>query len=307
MMDALPTFVAVAEAGSFSKVARSEAVAVSSVTRRIDALEAAFGARLFNRSSRRVLLTDAGEHFLPRAKALLLDLADARASVTAFSAEPRGLLTVTAPSAFGRRHVAPAVFDFLKHYPALEIDLHLSDQIVDLSERRVDVAIRLGSLPSSDLVGSQLAPLRRLVCASPAYLKRHGRPASPRELLAHNCLTVASAPTPPGWWTFAGIQRNLPLAVKGTLRSDDTEALLQAAVAGIGIVHLASWLVSDAVKAGRLVSLFPEATGAGKKPLPGIHAVRLPGRSHAAKAQLFIAHLRQQFGDVPYWDRAIQA
>ena len=304
MIDALPTFVAVAEAKTFSEVARVQGVAVSSVTRRIDALESEFGAKLFHRSSRRVLLTDAGEQFLARAKSVLADLADAKESLTAFSAEPRGLLTVTVPAAFGRRHVTPAVVDFLKQYPAIEVDLHVSDQIVDLSERRVDVAIRIGSLPSSDLVATRLAPLRRLVCASPAYLKRKGRPARPLDLLAHNCLTVASSPTPPGWWSFAGVNKGLPLPVKGNLRTDDTESLLQAALAGMGIIHLSTWLVSDAIRARRVVALFPE-TQSAKKLAPGIHAVRMPGRSHATKAQLFIAHLRKVFGEVPAWDRAI--
>lgn len=303
-MDSLPTFVAVAEAESFSKVARAEGVAVSSVTRRIDALEAAFGTRLFNRSSRRVQLTDAGEKFLPRARAILADLADAKASLGALAAEPRGVLTVTAPSAFGRRHVLPAVVGFLARHAGLEVDLHISDRIVDLSEQRVDVAIRIGALAGSDLVATPLAPLRRLVCASPAYLKQHGRPATPRDLLQHNCLTVASSPTPLGWWTFAGVNRNLPLAVRGTLRSDDTEALFQAALAGLGVAHLASWLVSDAIRDRQLVPLFPDE-GPGMKTPPAIHAVRLPGRSDTAKSRLFIQHLRDTFGEVPAWDRAI--
>ena len=304
MIETLPTFVAVAEAGTFSEVARVQGVAVSSVTRRIDSLEAEFGTKLFNRSSRRVLLTDAGEQFLVRAKSILADLADAKESLTASSAEPRGLLTVTVPSAFGRRHITPAVVEFLKQYPSIEVDLHVSDEIIDLSEHRVDVAIRIGLLPSSDLVATQLAPLRRLVCASPAYLKRHGRPASPLELLEHNCLTLASRPTPPGWWSFAAVNKGLPLAVRGNLRTDDTESHLQAALAGVGIAHLGTWLVSDAIKSRRLVSLFPDAERADKY-LPGIHAVRMPGRSHATKAQLFITHLRTVFGEVPAWDRVI--
>jgi DNA-binding transcriptional LysR family regulator len=304
MIETLPTFVAVAEAGTFSEVARVQGVAVSSVTRRIDSLESEFGTKLFNRSSRRVLLTDAGEQFLVRAKSILADLADAKESLSASSAEPRGLLTVTVPSAFGRRHVAPAVIEFLKLYPLMQVDLHVSDRVVDLTETRVDVAIRIGSLPSSDLVATRLAPMRRLACASPAYLKRNGRPGGPLELLKHNCLTIASSPTPAGWWSFAGVNKGLPLAVRGNLRTDDTESLLQAALAGVGIVHLATWLVSDAIKSRRLVSLFPEAQLADKH-LPGIHAVRMPGRSHTAKAQLFITHLRTVFGEVPAWDRAI--
>ena len=304
MINGLPTFVAVAQEGSFSEVARVQGVAVSSVTRRIDGLEAELGVKLFNRSSRRVLLTDAGEQFLARAKRVLADLDDAKEAMTTLSAEPRGLLTVTAPSAFGRRHVAPAIVKLLRQYPALEIDLHLSDQIVDLSARRVDVAIRIGLLPDSDLVATQLAPLRRLACASPAYIERRGRPATALDLLEHDCLTAASLPVPPGWWCFPRINKGLPLAVRGSFRTDDTESLLQAAIAGLGVVHLASWLVSDAIQDGRLLSLFPDPDWP-EKLVPAIHAVRMPGRSHTTKAQLFVSHLRDVFGDVPYWDRTI--
>ncbi len=302
MMNALQTCVAVAQAGSFSKVARAQGVAVSSITRKIDAVEAELDTALFHRSSRRVVPTEAGEQFLLRAKAILADLADAKADLTASQAEPRGLLTVTAPAAFGRRHVAPAVIEFLKRHPSLEVDLHLSDQIVDLSEQRIDVAVRLGGTPSSELVATRLAPLHRLACASPDYLKRHGRPASPADLREHNCLTKVSLPVPQGWWTFRGFHRNQPLPVRGSLRTDDAETLLQAALAGLGIAHLASWLVSDAIREKRLVPLLTEFE-APDKAAPAIHAVRMPGRSHVAKVQLFIAHLRETFGEVPYWDQ----
>ena len=280
MLDDIRIFLAVAEAASFSKVAKSLDVAVSSVSRKIEALETSLGTPLFYRTSRVVMLTDAGEQFLPRAKNMLAELDDAQQSISSLSEDPRGLLTVTAPSAFGRRHVAPAVISFLKQYPLMEIDLHLSDHVVDLSAQRVDVAIRLGALPDSDLVSTRLASFERLVCASPAYLKKFGTPATPADLLQHNCLTLATSPAPVDWWRFAGV----------------------------GIVHLASWLVSDMIVAGKLVPLFGGAapSAAHKSPF-AIHAVRMPGRSHAAKAQLLIGHLKNEFGSPPYWDRVRKA
>ncbi len=301
MLEDLPTFVAVAAAESFSKVARVHGVAVSSVTRKIDALEAELGTRLFSRSPRRLVLTDAGEQLLPQARAILADLAHAKESLVALSAEPRGPLTVTAPNIFGRRHVVPAVITFLKRYPLLEIDLHLSDEVVDLAVKRVDVAIRMGVLPDSDLVATVLAPMRRLACASPDYIARRGQPEQPIDLLEHDCLT-GTTPIVSGWWTFPGVNRGLPLAVKGPLRSGDTDALLQAAIGGLGIVHLASWLVNDAIAAGQLVSLFPDSPALTGARAPAIHAVRMPGRSHTVKAQLFIAHLRETFGSPPAWE-----
>ena len=305
MFDALSTFIAVATAGSFSKVAKAQRVAVSSIARKVDALEAELGVKLFNRSPRTLLLTDAGEHFLPRAQSLLSDMTEAKQSLSALSSDPRGLLTVTAPAMFGRKHIVPALIGFLKQYPLLEVELHNSDEIVNVAERRVDISIRMGSLPDSDLVATQLAPVRRLLCASPEYIERKGRPLEPLDLLAHDCLTGASTPSPAGWWSFASVNRDAPLPVRGSFRSDDTDALVQAALAGVGIVHLASWLVSDLVLAGRLLTLCPSARPIAKDS-PAIHAVRMPGRSHAKKAQLFIAHLRSSFGSPPYWDRDLE-
>jgi DNA-binding transcriptional LysR family regulator len=229
---------------------------------------------------------------------------DAKDAISAMRSDPRGLLSVTAPAAFGRRYVAPAIASFLNKYPLMEIDLHLSDQIIDLSAQRIDVAIRIGILPDSDLVATQLAPMHRLACASPAYIKRCGRPDAPADLVDHNCLKKISHPLPDEW-NFAGLNQNKPLPVKGTFRSDDIEALLQAAVSGVGVVHLASWLVSDMLVARKLKLLFDPALSNSPKSGSAIHAVRMPGRSHAAKAQMFIAHLREEFGDEPYWDTAI--
>ena len=300
MIDELRAFLAVAGAGNFSLVARSQSVAVSSVTRRIDALEASVGTKLFRRSPRNVTLTDAGMQYLISARKIVTEFDEARENLAELQADPRGLLTVTAPATFGRRHVMPAVVRFLRQYPQIQLDLHLSDEWLDLAAQRVDVAIRIGTLPDSDLIAVRLAPLRRLVCASPDYLARAGRPERPEDLLKHNCLTVATTPIPHGWWCFHDVRRGTALPVSGTLRTNDTEALLQAALEGAGIVHLASWLVGDLVTAGKLVSLFPDMAGSTG---PAIHAVRMPGRSHAAKAQLFIAHLRHEFGEPAYWDR----
>lgn len=173
---------------------------------------------------------------------------------------------------------------------------------MDLVAQRVDLAIRIGSLPDSDLVATRLAGLRRLACASPEYIAGHGRPAAPEDLLKHNCLTVASVHVPHGWWCFPGVRRGTALPVRGCLRSNDTEVLLQAAVDGLGIVHLASWLVCDMLVAGKLVSLFPDLLMPTAPSASAIHAVRLPGRSNAAKAKLFVSHLKHEFGEPAYWD-----
>ncbi|GGY73906.1 LysR family transcriptional regulator [Cellvibrio zantedeschiae] len=316
MLDAIRVFLAVVNTRSLSKVAKDEGIAVSSVSRKIDALETELGFKLFHRTSRLVMLTDSGEQFLPRAKNILLELEEAKNAMSALSADPKGLLTVTAPASFGRLYVAPAVTTFLKRYPLMEIELNISDEIIDLSAHRIDVAVRIGTLPDSDLVATRLAPFKRLVCASPDYIARHGRPQTPEDLLQHNCLSAATNRTVAGLWCFPNVNKGAPLAVHGNFRSNDTHSLLLAAVNGIGVVHLADWLLSDMIVSGQLISLFPEtatefsknnAAKSSAKIEPGIYAVRMPGRSHAAKAQLFIDHLRSEFGEPAFWEKAISA
>lgn len=223
-----------AAAGSFSLVARRQNVAVSSITRKIDALESEMGSRLFHRSSRRLVLTDAGEQFVPRARNVIAELAEAKEAILAQDAGPRGLLSVTAPTVFGRQHVLSAVASFLHRYPDIEVDLHLTDQIVDLTEQRMDVAVRIGLLPDSDLYATQLAQVRLVTCASPAYLAHAGRPASVADLLSHQCITGATPAAQGIAWRYPGVNRNQPLPVQGRFRSDDKDAMLQAALKGLG-------------------------------------------------------------------------
>jgi DNA-binding transcriptional LysR family regulator len=302
MIDALNDFLAVAACGSFSQVAKKQAVAVSSVTRKIDWLEAEVGSRLFHRSSRRVVLTDAGEQFMPRARNILTELAEAKEAISSANADPRGLLSITAPTIFGRRHMMPVIASFLRRYPGVEIELLLNDQVIDLMERRIDVAIRIGLLPDSDLRAVTLAPLNQITCVSPTYLERAGKPEAPGDLLHHDCITVATTPASVGAWCYEGVNRNQPLPIRGCLRTDDKEGMLQGALAGLGIAQLPSWLVFEDIQAGRLISLFANVPQPSQRTRPAIHAVRLPGRSHEVKAKLFIAHLQQAVGTPAYWD-----
>ena len=303
MLDSLKIFIEVATEGSFTAVAKHRDVAVSSITRKVDSLEEDLGVRLLARTSRQIILTDAGEEFLPRARRIVADMEEAQHTLTNLNADPTGLLSVTVPAAFGRRHVVPMMAAFLQKYPKIAVEMHVSDQTVDLLAQRVDVAIRIGVLPDSNLVATRLAPMRRVACASPDYLARRGRPKTPEDLLTHNCLTYASAAHPAGWWCFPGVNRNAPLPVQATFKTDDTEALLVAAVAGIGIVHLASWMVHDKLIAGELVELLPGVKAMPDRQAAAIYAVRMPGRSHAGKAQLFISQLKAHIGDPPYWER----
>lgn len=308
MLDNIQAFLDVHKAGTFSAAAKLHNAAVSSVSRQVDALEQALGVALFRRSSRRLQLTDAGEQFLPRAQLIVSEMVDAKAALLDAQAEPRGLLSVTATSVFWRMHIAPTIASFMRQYPLIELNLQLSDHWVDLSEQRADVAIRIGTLPDSDLLATRLAPMLRVAVASQQYIRAHGRPAKPEDLLQHSCLCLPS--TPSGLWSFPNVNHNKPLPVQGRFCSKDVDSLLDAAADGLGVAHLASWLVYKKVAAGELVSLFPASVAAAaaaaataKGPAPSIHAVRLKGRSHSAKAQLFINHLKLAFGAPPYWDR----
>lgn len=304
--DALEIFLSVATLGNFSRVARSRNVVVSSVTRKIDLLEQEMGLALFNRGSRHVHLTDAGLQFVGAARRILAELSDVRDAIESIQTEPKGLLTITVPATFGRKHVAPAVATFLLRYPQIQVDLHVSDEMVDLVNQRVDVAIRIGVLDDSDMLAVQLAPQRRVAVASPEYLARAGRPAAPIDLMTHNCLSHGLNGARAGWWQFAGVNDGKPLDVGGNLRTDDSESLLKAVLAGVGVAHLATWLVGDEIAAGRLVVLFDSELREPSVSMSGIHAVRMPGRG-VRKARLFIDHLREQFASadkhVPYWER----
>ncbi|WP_229205776.1 LysR family transcriptional regulator [Duganella sp. Leaf126] len=313
MIDSLHCLVAVVEQRSLSRAAADLKLSVSSVSRKLDALEAHLGARLLVRGTRQVVLTDAGERFLPRARAVLSELAEGMAAVQDVGPEPRGLLTVTAPAGFARLHAAPAIASLVARYPLLQVQLLVGDSVVDLTEQRVDVALRAGVAPSGELVATRLAPQHRVVSASPAYLARHGWPATPLDLLQHQCLSMVGK-SPRAWWRFEGVNHNQPLPVKAAFSCDDTDTLMHAALAGAGIIHLANWMVSDAIVAGKLVPVFPMAPlvpASGRAPLrhdpdeSAIHAVHMPGRSNHAKAQLLINHLREFFGDPPYWDVAM--
>ena len=304
MIDEIRTFLDVAHANSFSAVARKHNVAVSSVTRKVDALEAQLGVKLFLRSSRHIQLSDAGEQFIQSARHIVQELDDAVGALGESQQEPQGVLSVTAPTAFGQRHLVPAALSFMQRYPKIELELHLTDQWIDLAAQRVDVALRVGKLPDSDLLATRIAPMRRLVCASPSYIQAHGCPDTALDLLQHRCLTVLTKPAPVGLWCFPGIQGGRALPVRGPMRASDIGALMLAAANGLGIVHLPSYLVFDLLQAGQLVQLFPESMAQTDSAQSAIHAVRLPGRSHAAKAQLFIAHLKQAFGEPAYWDVA---
>lgn len=300
--DRLALFLDVAATGSFSAAGRNLGLAPSSVARQIAELEKQTGAPLLHRSTRSLTLTETGELLRERAGHLLRELAELRETVAATEGAPRGLLRLTAPVAFGHLHLAPIVRGFLARYPEMSMELHLDDTLVDLTRTRFDLAVRAGNIATDlRLINTIVAPMHRVLCAAPSYLERHGTPLRPEDLRAHDCLSVpGTAPT--GWWQFGGERRTQRIDISGRLSCNSSQFLLQAALEGLGIVHLTSWVVGDAIRARRLVRLFPDLPP--RDEAQAVQVLRVPGPI-APKARAFIEHLRSEIGSPPYWDRGL--
>jgi DNA-binding transcriptional LysR family regulator len=300
-------FVRAVELGSFSRAAAEEGVKVSTVSRYVTALEADLGAALFNRSTRRLHLTEVGTTFYDRAVRILAEVEDARLAATALNVLPQGLLRINMPGAFGRRHVVPHLPDFLAAYPAIQVDATLTDETVDLIASGADVAVRIGALMDSTLMAKRLAPQRRLLVAAPGYLAERRPVAAPNELEDHDCLQFALQPKP-AWYFLprdAPAGEPLEVAVRGRLRANDSEALLEAALAGLGIALLPTWLTGAAIMAGRLIPLLPDWEALiAPGPERAIWGVYPPKKVVSPKVRAFLSFIEARFGKTPYWDHA---
>jgi DNA-binding transcriptional LysR family regulator len=299
---ALSAFVAVVEHGGFAPAARRLGVAPSSLTRQLNTLEESLGTRLMNRSTRTVTLTEAGTQYYEDARRILEELESADRTVSELAGPPSGLLRITMPVAFGGLHVAPALPTFLRQFPGMRLDIRLTDTVVNLVEDRIDVAIRLGVLASTNLIARELAPHRRVICASPNYLGEHGIPMSPQDLAHHNCL-VFDYLTGESTWTLTRDGKSEKIAVTGNLRANGSELLREAAISGAGLLLMPTWLVGHDIAAGRLVPVLEPWV-----PSPGhgegaIWAVYLPNRRGSKRIAAFLDFLMQHFGSPPYWDR----
>lgn len=304
---ALQAFAAVAEEGGFAPAARKAGLATSSLTRQVDALEDHLGTLLLNRSTRSVTLTPAGEDYLGQAVRILADLEEANRNVSERDGPPRGILRISLPVVFARLHVTPILPDFLRACPEIEIEILMTDRMVNLVEDRIDVAIRLGMLDSSSLVARRLAPHHRRLCASPAYLAEHGRPQNPSDLTRHRCLTFSYG-SADRTWRFARDGREESVRVRGPLRANDSETLKAAALKGLGLLLMPTWLVGKELADGTLCPVLPEWTaevGRGAASVQsdaGIFALYLPDRKGSAKVRTFVDFLAARFGAPPYWD-----
>jgi DNA-binding transcriptional LysR family regulator len=297
----LETFVNVAARGGLTAAAKQEGVAPAIIGRRLDALEERLGVKLLVRTTRRVTLTPEGAAFLEDCQRLLVDLANAEASVSAGSVKANGHLAITAPAGFGRRHVAPLVPQFRELHPDVTLSLSLSDRVVDLAAEGFDCAVRVGEMPDSSLVSVRLADNRRLCVAAPAYLKRHGSPRHPSDLARFDCLTLSSDASQTRGWAFSvpqgGGAEVVHLKPGGPLSCSDGEVLFDWCLNGYGIAWRSTWEVQAEVAAGKLVPLLEEFAA----PPNGIYAV-FPQRKHLQlRVRLWIDYLKQQYARAGFW------
>jgi DNA-binding transcriptional LysR family regulator len=249
--DAMSVLLAVAEAGSLSAGARRLGMPLATVSRKVSDLEAHLHTRLFNRGSRRLELTEAGQSYVAASRRILEDVAEAERAASGEYRAPRGDLVITAPIVFGRLHVLPIVGAFLKAYPPIDVRLILADRVVNLLEEHVDVALRIGQLPDSSLVATRIGSIHRVVCGSPAYLEWRGTPATPRDLEAHDCITFEGLMSPRSW-TFRAGKQDVPVTVRSRLVVNTAEAAIDMAIAGIGLTRALSYQIVEALSGGDL-------------------------------------------------------
>jgi DNA-binding transcriptional LysR family regulator len=252
--DSMRVFAAIVEEGGLSAAARKLHLPVSTVSRKMNELEAHLGARLLTRSTRSVAPTRIGEQFHIDCRRILDELEDAEKAAAHETGVPRGALTLTAPLVFGRLHAAPLLAEFLVAYPEINATLILSDSILDLREQRIDLAIRIGSLPSNALKAQSVGEVRWIACASPAYVQAHGMPRHPRDLLSHATISFTNF-RQPEVWTFRENGSALRAAIRPRLMVTSAEAAIAAALSGLGITFSLSYQVADALADGDLVEL----------------------------------------------------
>jgi DNA-binding transcriptional LysR family regulator len=282
-IDAMQAFVTVADLEGFAPAARKLGLSPSAVTRLIAALEEHLGARLLQRTTRQVTLTDAGSRYLERVRRILADVGEAEDAVEGERIRPGGRLVISAPVGFGRLHVSPVVSAYLKRYPEVGADLRLSDRLINLLEEGVDLAVRIGHLPDSTLVARHVGEMRRIVVASPEYLKAHGEPKRPTEISAHDTIQFGAMTAAPDW-RFVEDDSEIRVSPTPRFATNSADAAIQHAEAGGGLTRVLAYQAAALLKAGRLKIVLAKFE---QPPLP-IHIVYPTSRLLSAKVRTFI-------------------
>jgi DNA-binding transcriptional LysR family regulator len=292
-------FAKVVAAGSLSAAGREMHLSPAMVSKRLARLEQRLGARLIHRTTRRLATTEVGQTFYEDVVAILAAAKAAEAKVAGLADMPSGRLHVSAPTSFGRLHIAPYLKDFLDAYPGVELELDLSDGFVDLIENRVDLAIRISATTDGSLVAQRLAANRRVICAAPAYLEKHGTPTT-LEMLAGHRLLAATNQTP---WRLESNKGARTIAVESAVRTNSSEVVRELAIAGFGIALRSTWDVGAELRAGALVQILPTWEGASDVAVFAVH----PRNSLVpAHVKAFVSYLTSLYNPVPPWESAGQ-
>jgi DNA-binding transcriptional LysR family regulator len=293
----MQTYAAVVDLGSFVKASDALGMSKPTVSRYVSELEERLGVRLLQRTTRKLSLTEEGRAFYSRCKAVLSDVEAAEAEITSKSLIVNGILKINVPVSFGLLELSPRWADFMGKYPDLTLDITLSDRMVDLVEEGFDLAVRIASLASSSLISRQVATTRMVLCASPGYLKKHGKPKHPSELIEHAVLSYSLLATG-DLWEFEGEEGRIKVAVKPVMRSNSGDTCVAAARKSRGIICQPSFMVSQDLKSGALVELMPQF----RSPELGIYAV-YPSRQHVSpKVRALIDFLVKTFKGVTWCD-----
>ncbi|MCC6533023.1 MAG: LysR family transcriptional regulator [Burkholderiales bacterium] len=295
-LERMVVFTRVVQAKSFSAAARDLGTSKSRVSKAVTQLERSLGARLLNRTTRAMSLTEAGALLYERCAQLVEQLAEAKRVVGELQSGPRGVLRISAPVAFGTLHIAPALPEFLSRYREVKVDMAITDRLVDLADEGYDLAVRIAKEPAPNLVARRLACVNRKICATPEYFRRHGIPRKPADLERHNCLTYTYYPQ--DHWRLHGPGGEISVQVSGNLKLNDDEALSQAVLGGLGVALLPTFIVGRDLQAGRLQSVLSDYVPLERH----IHAVYLPTPHLPAKVRAFIDYLLERIGPQPYWD-----
>lgn len=293
-LNTLRIFARVVELESFSEVARRMGVTPATVSKHIGALEGRLGARLVNRTTRRLFITEAGQRLYERCLRVLQELEEAEAELSEMQNEPSGLLRVTAPLMLAGRRISPRLPEFMKQYPKLAIDLNLSIRKLDLFQEHIDVAVRIAEVIDPGLVAFRLAAYDRVFCASPDYLRERGTPKTPEDLANHNCL-ISRGATLNSSWPVKKDGRVVQMRVSGNLVADNGEVIRDAAVAGLGLCMTASWLVEEDLRAGRLVEVLAAYAVQNR----AVYAVLAQRGAMTPKLRCFIDFLKECFAEDP--------
>jgi DNA-binding transcriptional LysR family regulator len=296
-LDAMRAFVKVVQHNSFSEAARELRLSRSAVSKYVNELEKELGVQLLNRTTRTASLTEQGLSYYERSKSILTDIEEAERDLSSKQKAPKGLLRINAPMSFGTLHLSRVVADFMQRYPDLRIQLVLTDQVVDAVQDGFDVTLRIGELPSSSLVARKIVPIKRALCAAPAYLERRGTPKHPNDLKEHDCLAYGYLATGNQWkLTANGIDHWIQ--VPWSLCTNNAEVLLQVAVAGKGIALLPTFIAGADLQDSRLRTVLSDY----QAPPLALYALYPPAKNLSSKIRVFIDFMVERFGGKPYWD-----